>query len=167
MRANNVEAIAEIPDLQSLTLDIFELTDFRVLELLPATLKQIRLGATRSKKPDLKPLGRFRSLKKLYIEGQNKSIEVLNQLQELEDVTLRSVTSTDLSYLSGHGKLWSLDIKLGGIRSFKGIEGKSSIKYMELWQIRDLSDVSDMGEMLVVHDFFLHTVRYMNKLHML
>jgi len=164
MRANNVEAIAEIPHLESLTLDIFELQDFRVLELLPATLTEMSLGATRSKKPDLKSLGRFRSLKRLYIEGQNKDIEVLSQLQDLEDVTLRSVTTPDLSYLSGHGKLWSLDIKLGGIRSFKGIEGKDSIKYLELWQIRELRDVSIIGELPGLQYLFLQSLPHIESL---
>jgi hypothetical protein len=39
-------------------------------------------------------------------------------------------------------RLWSLDIKLGGIRSFDGIEGKDTIKYLELWQIRELEDAN-------------------------
>ena len=163
-RATNVDAIAEIPELESLSLGIFELEDFRVLEAIPSTLTEIFIGATRSKKPDLKPLGRFQSLKKLYIEGHNKNIEVLSQLQELEDVTLRSVTTPELRYLSGQRKLWSLDIKLGGIRSFKGIEGKDSIKYLELWQIRELTKISIIGELPGLQYLFLQSLPHIESL---
>jgi hypothetical protein len=49
MRAKNVGAIAEIPELESLSLGIFELQDFGVLETVPPTLTTLSLGATRSK----------------------------------------------------------------------------------------------------------------------
>jgi hypothetical protein len=49
MKATNVEAIAEIPHLESLSLGIFELKDFRILDLIPRGLTQLSLQATRSK----------------------------------------------------------------------------------------------------------------------
>ena len=57
MRAKNVEAIAEIPELESLSLGIFELQDFSVLDAVPAKLTTLSLGATPSKKPDPEALG--------------------------------------------------------------------------------------------------------------
>jgi len=158
MRTRNVEAIAEIPHLESLSLGIFDLEDFRVLESLKVTLTELFLGATRSRKPDLKPLGRFVSLRRLYIEGHNKGIEVLSELKDLEDLTLRSITTPDLSYLAHLRKLWSLDIKLGGIRSFAGIHGNESIKYLELWQIRELRHVSVVGELPGLEYLFLQSL---------
>jgi len=116
MHATGVEAIAEIQDLESLSLGIFDLTDFSVLGRLSPGLKSLSLGATRSKRPTLEPLRKFRFLRVLYLEGQSRGIEVLNELRELEDVTLRSITTPDLQYLAHLPKLWSLDIKLGGIR---------------------------------------------------
>jgi hypothetical protein len=71
--ATNVEAIAEIPHLESLSLGVYDLENFRVLELIPSTVTEIGLWATRSKKPDLEPLGRFSSLKILFIEGHTKT----------------------------------------------------------------------------------------------
>jgi hypothetical protein len=53
MRAKNVAAVAEIPELESLSLGIFELQDFGVLDTLPTKLTTLSLGATRSKKPRL------------------------------------------------------------------------------------------------------------------
>jgi len=41
MKAKNIGAIAEIPDLESLSLGVFELEGFQVLESLPSTLTEI------------------------------------------------------------------------------------------------------------------------------
>ena len=140
MRATNVEAIAGISRLESLSLGIFELQDFGVLESIQPTLTTLSLGATRSQNLGWTPLARFGGLKSLYLEGQANGIEVVSGLHALEDVTLRSITTADLRYLAPLTRLWSLDIKLGGIRSFRGIEGKSTIKYLQLWQIRELAE---------------------------
>jgi hypothetical protein len=158
MRAKNVGAIAEIPELESLSIGIFEQQDFGVLETVPATLTTLSLGATRSKKPHLEALARFTSLKALHIEGQSNGIEVLSQLRGLEDVTLRSITTADLCYLAPLERLWSLDIKLGGIRSFDGIEGKDTIKYLELWQIRELEDANVVALLPGLQNVFLQSL---------
>ncbi|MCX6903823.1 MAG: hypothetical protein NTW03_10180 [Verrucomicrobia bacterium] len=158
MSASNVEAIAAISGLESLSLGIFELTDFSILERISTRLTVLRLGATRSKKPSLAPLSRFRSLRVLYLEGHSKDIEVLSDLSDLEDVTLRSITTSDFSYLARQAKLWSLDIKLGGIRGFKGIEGKKSIKCLELWQVRDLHDIKVVGVLPGLQNLFLQSL---------
>jgi hypothetical protein len=81
-------------------------------------------------------------LRKLYIEGQQNGIAVLGELQGLEDVTLRSISTPGLEYVSNLPRLLSLDIKLGGIQNLSAISGKQSIKYLELWQIKGLSDIS-------------------------
>ena len=160
-RASNVEAIGEIPGLQSLSLGIYDLESFRVLEL---TLTELRLGATNSRKPTLRPLERFHSLKFLYVEGPSRDIEVLSELENLEDLTLRSITTSDLRCLSNLSKLWSLDIKLGGLRSFAGIEGKECIKYLEVWQVRQLSSVDIVAELPGLQNLFLQSLPHIKSL---
>jgi hypothetical protein len=158
MRARGVEAIAALSSLESLSLGIFDLKDFSVLERISSRLTTLSLGATRSKKPGLAPLSRFPSLRVLYLEGHSKDIKVLSDLSELEDVTLRSITTPDLTYLEPLPKLWSLDMKLGGIRSFKGIEGKLGIKYLELWQVRDLRDIDVVSTLPDLQNLFLQSL---------
>jgi len=164
MRASGIEAIAEISGLESLSLGIFELKDFSVLERISSKLTTLRLSATRSKRPSLTPLSKFRSLRVLYLEGQSKNIEVVSELSDLEDVTLRSITTDDLTYLERLTRLWSLDIKLGGIRGFKGIEGKKSIKYLELWQVRDLHDIDFAGTLPSLQNLFLQSLPHVSAL---
>lgn len=164
MRASGVEAIAAISGLESLSLGIFELSDFSFLEHISTGLTSLSLGATRSKKPTLAPLSRFRSLHALYLEGHSKDIEVLRQLPELEIVTLRSIATPDVDYLSDLPKLWSLDIKLGGIRNLEGIEGKESIKYLELWQIRAFHNVGVAGTLPRLQNLCLQSLPHVGAL---
>src|SRR6266850_5094858 len=86
-RVKNIGAVARMPSLRTLGIGVFELENFGFLRDLPSELEELSLGATRSRKPDLRPLERFRALKTLSVEGQRKNIEVLGSLLELEDVT--------------------------------------------------------------------------------
>jgi len=156
--ATNVSAIAEIPDLDALSLGIFELPDLAVLDRLPTSLSTLRLDATRSKTLRLDPLARLTSLKTLSIEGHNNGIDVLATLRALEEVTLRSITTPDLRYLTPLERLWALDVKLGSIRSFAGIEGKGSIKYLELWQVRALERVDVVASLPGLQNLFLQSL---------
>jgi hypothetical protein len=156
-RARNVDAIGAM-HLESLSLGIFELQDFSVLELVPPTLTTLSLGATRSKAPRVDSLRRFRSLKVLRLEGQANGIDALGDLPALEDLTLRSITTPDLRYLAPLPRLRSLDIKLGGIRSFGGIEGKDTIQYLELWQVRGLDSADIVGSLPRLQNVFLQSL---------
>ncbi len=156
--AAGIDALAELPHLESLDIGILDLTDFNILAQVPQSLTALSLGATRSKRPTLTHLSRFRSLRKLYLEEQSKGIEVLSELRALEELTLRSITTPDVQYLRDLPKLWSLDIKLGGIRNYAAIEGKPSIKYLELWQVRELRSIEFIGTLPGLQNLFLQSL---------
>lgn len=162
-RVTNLEAIAEMAKLESLGLGVLELQTFSVLDRVPATLGTLFLGNTESKRPSLTHLGRLTELRTVYLEGQANAIEVLGDLHNLEDLTLRSITTPDLAYLSPLKRLWSLDIKLGGIRSFRGIEGKA-IKYLELWQIRGLQNADIIAALPGLQNLMLQSLPHVHAL---
>jgi hypothetical protein len=164
MDATGVEHVARIPALESLSLGVFSLESFDVLRGVNPGLRSLALGQTRSKKPSLEPLSRFTGLKRLYIEGHRKDIEVLAVLGELEELTLRSVTVSDLGFLRSLARLWSLDLKLGGIRNISAISGMPSIKYLELWQILGLEDVGVAGELPGLQHLLLQSLRRVGSL---
>lgn len=156
--ATNLGALAQLEQLESLSLGIYELDNFDVLADLPATLRSLSLGQTRSKKPNLAHLARFTSLQKVFLEGHRSKIDVLADLPMLEDVTLRSVTVPDLGFLSGLGRLWSLDLKLGGTTNLRAIEGMATIKYLELWQIRGMADLGSVARLPGLQNLFLQSL---------
>jgi hypothetical protein len=157
--AVGVENVVALQNLESLSIGIYNLKSFDFLADIPREIRVLSLAATKSKKNRLDHLARFRSLRTLYLEGQQNGIEVLSELRALEKLTLRSISTSGLSYITDLERLWSLDIKLGGIRDLSAIQGKTSIKYLELWQIQGLRDISVISTLYGLQHLFLQSLR--------
>lgn len=164
MSAAGIEHLAALEHLEELSIGIFDLENFDFLTALPNCLKALSLGATKSRKPRLDGIRQFRSLRTLYIEGQQRGIEAIADLHELEELTLRSVSTAGLEYVALLPRLWSLDIKLGGIQDLSAIASKESIKYLELWQIRDLSDIGVISSLSGLQYLFLQSLRHVRSI---
>ncbi len=154
----NLDYIATLEHLKELNLSIFSLDNFTILAKVPDTLEILTLGQTRSKKPDLEVIKRFSQLKTLFIGGHTKNIEVIKELKNIEDLTLSSITTKNVNFLVPLERMWSLDIKLGGIKDFSAIEGMDNIKYLELWQIRGLKDISFISTLKGLQNLFLQSL---------
>ena len=163
--ASGLEHLTELPKLESLNIGIYELDSFEFLADLPCEqIRRLSLEMTGSKRPNLYHLERFKNLKTLYIEGHTKEIERVGSLKHLEDLTLRSVTVPDLSFLQKLHNLWSLDIKLGGCKDLSGLAGMNQIKYLELWQIKGLSDINVVSTLTGLQFLFLQSLANVVKL---
>lgn len=159
-KAQGTEYLCKLKNIISLSVGIYDLESFDVLRKLPAKqIQNLSLGATKSKRPTLEFLEDFKNLKTLYVEGQQKGIEAISSLTKLEDLTLRSVSTNGLDFLRGLDKLWSLDIKLGGIHNLSALEGLNQIKYIELWQVKGLSDISVISTMQGLEYIYLQALR--------
>ena len=162
---SGLEFMAALPSsLESLSVGMWGLRDFGFLESVTPSLKSLHLAATKSKRPSLAPLARFSQLETLYLEGHQKRIEVISELVELRDVTLRSISTPGLDYLRPLHKMWSLDLKLGGIRDLSAIAGMDGIGYFEAWQVRGLSDLSAISELHGLQHLFLQSLPHVNSL---
>ena len=159
MSASNIDTISQLQNLKSLSIGVYNLESLEFLKGVPSSLKKLFIGATKSKKPDLMGLNRFSELEELYIEGQNKNIDVVGQLSSLKKLVLRSTSPKDISFIRELGNLWSLDIKIGGIPNLKPLEGLQNIKYLELWQIKGLSDISVISSLVGLEFLFLQALR--------
>jgi hypothetical protein len=164
MEATGIEHVAALEKLEELSIGIYSLESFDFLKRIPDGIKSLSLAATISKKPRLELLSRFQSLSYLYLEGQQQGIEVLSELVKLEDLTLRSISTNDLEYISRLPRLWSVDIKLGGTRDLSAIACKESIKYLELWQIRGLADLSVISSLTGLQYLFLQSLRNVTRI---
>ena len=65
----------------------------------------------------------------------------------------------DLSLLVGLANLWSLDIKLGGTKNLTLLPHLKSLKYLELWMIKGLEDVSTIASLESLQSLFLQALR--------
>ena len=107
---------------------------------MSSQLTRLSLEATRSRRPDLSVLARFRNLRRLYLERQSKGIAVVTRLQQLEEVTLRSVTAK-LDWISDLPRLRSFALKLGGAVDLAPLAAAPSLQRLEIWQVRGLADL--------------------------
>jgi hypothetical protein len=103
-------------------------------------------------------IARFKQLRELHIEGPCKGIEVIASLQHLQTLVLRSVSLPDLNFLKGLKKLWSLDIKLGGIKDFTALSKLPNLKYLELWMVKGVSDISFISQMTGLQNLHLESM---------
>jgi len=158
-KATGIEEVATLRNLESLTVGIYGLESFAFLDAVPhRSLRSLALWQTKSKKPRLSSLARFTQLRELYLEGQQTDIEVISHLPQLEKLMLRSITLGGLDMLRGLKHLWSVDIKLGGTKNLAALEGMKRIKYLELWQVRGLSDLSVISTLVGLQFLFLQSL---------
>ena len=160
----HLEALSELPKLRDLSLYIRALTDFECLQRVTKQLKKLSLSETKSKNPSLNVLSRFSALEELFVERHQKDIDVIGALPKLRDLTLRSVSVKDISFIRQIEQLWSLDIKLGGIQDFSPLEGLNNLKYLELWQVRGLSDLSFISTLSGLQFLFLQSLKQVTRL---
>lgn len=148
------------PRLRRFSVDaIYELPSMDGIGLLSEVLEDLLIGWTRSKRFSLRTLAKFRNLRTLYLEGQQKDIDAIGELEALEDLTLRSITLPDLSALVPLRRLNSLDIKLGGTRDVALLPRIGKLTYVELWRIRGLEEASSLAEVPTLERFFLQTLK--------
>lgn len=161
----DLEFLRHFPTVRSFQADALyhSLADIDGLRHLPDDARFIGLGQTK-KRLSLAPLGRFTRLTRLYLEGQTKDIEVVSTLGELRSVTLRSITLPDLSMLTPLTNLRALDLKLGGTKNLSLLPELQALDYLELWQVKGLSDLSPIAKLPRLEYLFLQSLRQVEAL---
>jgi hypothetical protein len=142
---------------------LYELESLDGLRHLSDDLESLALGQTK-RRFSMAPLGRFRGLRRLYLEGHGKDIGVLGDLVALEHLTLRSVTLPDLEILAPLRRLRSLDIKLGGTRNLSPLSEMKQLEYLELWMIRAFKDLSEVSGLSGLRYLFLQALKQVTRL---
>lgn len=161
---SNIDAITEIKDLEELWVDVYDLSNFDFLDRLPVTLRTLGLGETSSRRPSIASISRFEQLTYLFLERQQKDIDSIRSLKNLEKIVLRSISTKDVGYLKGLEKLWSVDVKLGGIKDFNVLSTLPNLKYLELWMVRGLRDLSFISSITSLQNLFLQSLKQVTEL---
>jgi hypothetical protein len=161
----NIESLALLPNLKHLAIGMWEIENLDILSRVPSSLLSLSIDQTKSAKPDLSVLGRFKELDRLYLEKHAKNIEVISELPKLTKITLRSVSTKDISFLLPLKQtLLSLEIKLGGLSDLSLLEGFEQLTYLELWQIRGLEDISFISSLTGLEKLKLESLRNVRSL---
>ena len=144
---SDLSFLQRFPQLRRFDLMDFEFNAFEEFRYLPDSLESIHLHQTKSTSLSLDFLSRQKRLHTLFLEGHRKNIEAISELHSLEDLTLRSITLPDLRMFSPLEKLLSLDLKLGGTKCLDGVDSIGRIRFLELWMIKGLVDLSPVMQM--------------------
>lgn len=92
------------------------------------------------------------------MEKQQRGIDSVSELKKLNKILLRSISTPNLDFLKELNELWSVDIKLGGIKSFDALETLPKLKHLEIWQVRGLSDLSFLSRLKSLQNLFLQSL---------
>jgi len=158
LEAKNVEYITHLTNLEQLSVGIYNLTSFDFINEINADLKKMSIWRTFSKKPSIQFLSRFPRLESLYLEGHTNGITEIGKLHDLKKIVLRSITVPNLDFLQHLKHLWSVDIKLGGIKNFSALAKLPDLKYLELWQVNKLADISFISELKALQNLFIQSL---------
>lgn len=145
------------PTLTGFYSDVFETKSWDGLEFLPDNLEFFGLGATR-RSLSLAALARFKSVKDLHLDGHKKELEAIKSLVNIEFLSLRSISLPDLSLLEPLRKLRGFALRLGGTKELKFPE-LPELRYLELWMIRGLTDISGISELSSLRYLFLQDLK--------
>ena len=162
--AKGIEVVTQLDKLEHLGVGIFNLDNFDFLDEINPNLTELYLHQTKSKKTKINSIQRFENLEYLYLEGQQKGIEAISNLKKLKKIVLRSISTNNIDYLKNLESLWSVDIKLGGIKDLSGLTSLKSIKHLELWQVRDLADLSFISKLETLQNLFIQSLNQLTKL---
>jgi hypothetical protein len=159
----NLEFLAYFPDVRKLSIELCWLTDISGFEAV-RDLEELTFGWTDKKSYSLQLLKRFGSLRKLYIEGHKKDIEAITTLKRIRRLTLRSITLPNIEFLCALPDLQHLEIKLGGTKDLRGLASLEHLKYLELWLIKGLADLSVIAEVVSLESLFLQALKNVTEL---
>lgn len=146
-RVSGLSPLGGLSKLRELELDVFELDSFEALHEVRSDLVLLRLGKTRSKKPDLSVLKWFAALERLALNGQKKNIEVVQELQRLRTVYIQGIPLGDLGFLASLPRLEKLDLGFGGAENLEWLAGLGALKELKLLRIKGLNDLSVLSEL--------------------
>jgi len=160
----DLDFLRHFPFVKKFQVDVWDLESLDGLRFLPDDLERLAVGSTKSKRQSLRFLQRFPALKQLFLESHSKDFDAVGSLMQLETLGLRSITLPDLSVLTRLGRLKSLAIKLGGTKDLSLLHQIGKLRYLELWMIRGLADLSSLGGLECLQYLVLETLKHVQAL---
>lgn len=157
----NVEALANLPRLERLSLGVHDLDRPDVLDLLRLEqLTHLSLGQTRKSNFDLLPLRRCAVLEQLFVHGHWRNADAITGLPRLSALTLSGFPKrASLDFVAAVQPLRQLRLLLGSRDSIVELE-HPGIERLGLCWVRGLSELGPMGRFATLRELSLeHQLR--------
>jgi protein phosphatase 1 regulatory subunit 7 len=146
LRVSNIEVLARLAHLRTLSLGVEELAATHVLGYPNLRrLRDLTVGETKTKALDLSPLEGFSELEALRICGQTRGIQALTAIRSLKRLWLNRIgRGTHLEFLSGLDNLQTLGLLLGGRSSIAEID-MPRLAELDICRVQGLGDLGDLS----------------------
>lgn len=165
-KAENVNAIGQLQNLEKLSLGVFELKETELLNSPNLKrLTELIITETRTKAFNLEYLKDYKDLKFLIIGGHSKNIEAVGELTSLEYLSLNSLKKTPVPFVNKLRKLKTLKFILGGRENIYEIE-ENEIEHLEIVWVRGFNDLSNISNfkklktLLIEDNIQLSSIRF-------
>jgi hypothetical protein len=126
---------------------------------LGRSLRRLDIGGSRPQEELLGILPSLPQLTHLCVEGPSRDADPIGSLPMLRYLYLRSFTLPDVSFMLPLRKLEWVWIGLGGIKDLSLLPRVGRIRYLELWKINGLTDLSWLSDMTALEEFKLDSLR--------
>lgn len=158
-----LDFLEHFPTVEDVAIECYDLQDISGLRFLRPDLRRFSFGQTR-KRFSLAPLERFDQLKRLWLYGHSKDLEVLSELERLQRLSLRAITLPNLRLLTPLKDLEIFELKLGGTRDLRDLPQFGRLRYFETFLVRGLSDLGPLADLRSLEYLFLQAQRQVTSL---
>lgn len=146
IKAENVDYISKLENLERLSLGIYELKETEILDSENfKKLTELIIGETKTKAFNLSYLKEFKSLKFLIISGHTKNINSVSELTKLEYLGLNSISKVKLGFINSLNKLKTLYFALGGRENLDEIE-ENNIEELQIIRVRGFNSLRNISK---------------------
>jgi hypothetical protein len=160
---SDLDFLQHYKGLKRLSVDLHNLQSVEGIQHIADSLEYFVFGNTK-KKISMEFLARCGCLKGLYLEEHVIGIDAISKLKNLEELTIRSITLPNLDCLASLPKLWSLVIILGGTTNLDALARLKSLKCLELWMVKGLSDLSILSELGPLQNLKLEALKNVTRI---
>lgn len=143
---SNPERIFELSKLKKFSFGVYNYDNLNFLHQLKLhRLEQLTLGETKKRNFDLSPLRDGKQIRSLTVEGHDKNIDMIGDMENLENLRLWSIgKKTSLEFVSKLTKLETLEIVLGGRQNIDEIS-LPFLREMKIALVRGFNDFGDLS----------------------
>ncbi|BBI33468.1 leucine-rich repeat domain-containing protein [Cohnella abietis] len=142
-QAHHIEALATLKNLHSLHLGIYELENSNILGI--DSLYSLRDLTIFSEKKvlNLQNFKEFSHLQHLHVGGKVKNMDAIGDLEDLNYLSLHSISKLPLTFINRLKRLKHLRILLGGREHLQEIE-ENEIDHLEICRVRGFHDLTNI-----------------------
>jgi len=145
MKADNIESLCQLENLQKLSLGVFELKETEILNSENLRkLEELIITETKTRAFNLHYLKHYKNLKFLIVADHTKNIESIGEVNTLEFLSLNSLKKTSVPFINNLKKLKTLRFILGGRENINEIEA-NEIENLEIIRVRGFKDIGNIS----------------------